>query len=227
MLGIQQQVPFDPCQRKYSSRHAQPSDLQTCWTSVVGRVYEVRKVLHLTMTSEGEGTRTVAAKILELRQPFTLSCVMIVEADAGADLESMALSSKAVLKLHVYDRQCASQLRKDEEASEWTSRQKSNSSRRTAPARRLCVSKSSVRKTCTIWALIFPSPKLVHMTFRNTQGKSIPQLYSMVTLPVDAGSQTVPTEVEAQEFLTIPGILMEHVVSPTMLIMANLIPKQS
>lgn len=193
--------------------------------------YDVGNVLHLTLTSEGEGASSVAAKILELREPFTLSCVMIVEIDPSADSKSTRSASKAVLKL--YDRRFATQLRKDESVDNWTAENEAKfvqlvaSGEAAAFVRKLreeddfeepddgwsdAENEAYLRDMCSD---LFATETRAYGVLESLQGKQIPKLYSTVTLPVDIGTHADQPEAEAQEFLTIPGILLEYVVGPT------------
>lgn len=71
----------------------------------------------MTVTTKHNNRRMISAKILEIHQPFTLSCVYTVE--VMDELEGLdGTNNIAVLKL--YDRRFAAELRKEWLIDPWT-----------------------------------------------------------------------------------------------------------
>ncbi|CAK1367093.1 unnamed protein product [Cercospora beticola] len=92
----------------------------TMATDTHQKSYAVGDILSLHTNSLDNAPRTLQAKIIQLYEPFTLSCVATVEINAS-DLgitDSPIEPAKAILKL--YDRRFASQLRKESKIEPWT-----------------------------------------------------------------------------------------------------------
>ncbi|KAK4496493.1 hypothetical protein PRZ48_012473 [Zasmidium cellare] len=205
--------------------------------------YDEGKVLSLNITSqEQDVTRTVTAKILELRQPFTLSCVMIVEV-ISADLNDLEPQSKAVLKL--YDRRFAAQLRKDEGVPPWSESAEEAflelvRSGEAATFVHKLRNEDDFEEPDEGWSPgeneaylhdmcsdLFATETRAYDVLKELQGKAIPKLYSAVSLPLDTGTHGVVSEAGEEEFFAISGILIEYISGPTVSDMADVIPQQS
>lgn len=207
--------------------------------------YAVGDIIRLHTDSLDNAPRTIQAKIIQLHQPFTLSCVATVEINANdLDITDSAIGpAKAILKL--YDRRFASQLRKDEKCEPWTEATEDAyvSTVRSGEAaefvRRLNDESIDFREPEEGWSTAENEAYLQNMcsdyfsdetkaydVMKSLQGKQIPRLYSAVSLPLERRNFGESFDQDT-DLLCIPGILLEYIPGPTLSTMTDVIPRQS
>ncbi|KAF2214471.1 hypothetical protein CERZMDRAFT_95736 [Cercospora zeae-maydis SCOH1-5] len=165
--------------------------------------------------------RAIQAKIIQLHELFTPSCVSTVEINAS-DLRHPGTSVKPIKAiLNLYDRRFATKLRKDEKVEPL--------SEATEQAFVAIVKNGEAAGFIRKYAMTIStskSPKrAAYDILKVLQGKQIPRLYSAVSLPLDFGSSSRYVEQDI-DLSSISGTLLEYIPGPTLSTMTEVVPRQ-
>ena len=207
--------------------------------------YAAGDILSLRTNSLDNAPRTIQAKIIQLYEPFTLSCVATVEINAS-DLgitDSPIEPAKAILKL--YDRRFASQLRKESKIEPWTAATEQayidmiKNGEAAELIRKLNDDSIDFEEPEEGWSAaeneaylhykcsyLFSAETKAYDIMKTLQGKQIPRLYSAGSVYLEQRKSTESRE-QDNDLLSIPGILLEYIPGPTLSTMTDVIPRQS
>lgn len=197
--------------------------MRTTLTSLVRDVlticrspYTVGNTIKIQLKEPYDG-QTIHAKIMEVFEPFTLSCVMVVRLACS----SLALEGDMVMKL--FDRRFATQFRQEEEISPWTwniekgyhqfvldggaskliTELNSNSDLACQEGHTWNDSQNEAYLHDRMIDL-YETEVEAYNTLKDLQGDDIPQFFACLTIPI---STSVQTE-SVSQYIDIAGILL-------------------
>ncbi|KAF5019283.1 hypothetical protein F66182_8715 [Fusarium sp. NRRL 66182] len=192
-------------------------------------VYPIGKIIHLKMSTPNQKQATLHVKIKQQKQPWTLSCGMVVELKDAGDSESISATlrnqSEAFLKM--FDRRFAEQIRQDNGIDAWSGDMEQEfltaltSGRAEEFLRKLQTVLDFQRDTEDDWDAAenevylatelrkcFASEIATYARLEEYQGKIIPRFLASFILDVPSSNMALTTQ--QQELFKQQGILLQY-----------------
>lgn len=177
--------------------------------------YTVGNVIKIHLKTPDELEATEDAKIIKVFEPFTLSCVVLIQMTCS----TLKLEGNMVLKL--YDRRFAAQLREDEKIRPWTQDREMEYHRFILGGRATkFISQLNNGETpgCSTWSAAMEETYLhdqmsdyynaevqAYNHMKGIQETDVPQLLASAVMCAPAPCQ------RSSEYVDIPGILLQHI----------------